>query len=126
MRFTAVFALAAFSSAVLALPTGMWDIDSFSSSCLRWANGHVVFKARQDDVASILSALRTNNPEDADAASTLTKRAPQDNVAGILAALRENSPDDADAASTLTKRAPQDDVASILTALRTNSPEDAD
>jgi hypothetical protein len=82
------------------------------------------------DVASILEALRENNPEDADAAASamkikLRRRDPVvgDDLASILAALEANNPEDAAAAKTLGKR--QDDVKSILAQLEANNPEDA-
>jgi hypothetical protein len=90
----------------------------------------------QDDLPSILAALRTNNPEDADAAATALKvkirSTPEtqqgDDVTTILDALRANNPGDADAAeSGLQKRQDGgDDVTDILDALRANNPGDAD
>ncbi|KAL1795733.1 hypothetical protein ACET3X_005957 [Alternaria dauci] len=76
MRCTAFITVAAFSSAVFAAASP------------------------QDDVASILEALRTNNPADADAAAAAmkVKLRRQDNLDSILAALEANNPDDAAAA----------------------------
>ncbi|KAH8725585.1 hypothetical protein GQ44DRAFT_826402 [Phaeosphaeriaceae sp. PMI808] len=91
-----------------------------------------------NEVASILEALRENNPEDAEAAASIMKiklrrRDPIPQVAtdldSILAALEANSPADAAAAkqagvsSHVQKR--QEDLNSILAALEANNPEDA-
>jgi hypothetical protein len=63
-----------------------------------------VGKRQADDLASILAALESNNPEDSAAAkqapASLAKR--QEDLKSILAALKANSPEDANAAAALS------------------------
>ncbi|KAL6704259.1 hypothetical protein ACN47E_008427 [Coniothyrium glycines] len=115
MRLTTFITATAFSSAVLAASA-----------------------VPQDDVASILQALRENNPEDADAAASVMKiklrrdpaPVPQsDDLNSILAALEANNPEDAAAArqapSSSTLKRQVDDLNTILAELEANNPEDA-
>lgn len=127
MRFT-IIAAAAFSTAVFA--ASGTPIPPLSPHTL--LTHHPVKRDPQTDVASILAALRENNPEDADAAASAMKikirsAEPQDDLNSILADLRTNNPDDAAAAeSAVSKREAQDDLNSILAALSENNPDDAD
>jgi hypothetical protein len=131
MRFTTFITTFALSSAVFA---------ATSSSPLLLS--HLIFHQLtlptaaqtnpEDDVASILEALREVNPEDAEAAASamqikLRRRDPApvgDDLTSILAALEANNPEDAAAARQAPAKR-QDDLNSILSALEANNPEDA-
>lgn len=88
----------------------------------------------ENEVTSILEALRENNPEDADAAASAMKiklrhrdAAPQvqpqidggEDLNSILAALEANNPEDAAAAKSVQQR--RDDLNSIVAALEEKS-----